>query len=65
MLCIVQIRNLLTNKTTFEKMRGPSEESQIIKSQLGKTGKLSLRNCRVMCAESRASFSTNYGGSFS
>ncbi len=59
MLCLVQIRNLLANKTTFEKMRAPSDESQLIKSKINKAGKLSLRNCRVMCTDTKASFSTS------
>lgn len=52
-LFVVQVKNLLTNKTTFEASRGPvSELSEHKKRQK----KLSLRNCRVMCTDFRGSF---------
>ena len=60
LLCVVQIKNLFTNKTTFEKIKAPNEEPNRIKDKYSKTGKVSLRNCRVMCADTRASFTTNY-----
>lgn len=58
LLCVVQIKNLLTNKTTFEKVRGTSTDNQLIKNKINKIGQVSLQNCRVMCADSRSSFST-------
>lgn len=58
-LFIVQIKNLLKNKTTFETVRGPVEESNAIKSKMRRyNSKMSLRNCKVMCAD-RGSFSTS------
>ena len=60
LLCIVQIKNLLTNKTTFEKLRAPNEDPNKIKSIISKHKKVSLRNCRVMiCGDNRGSFTTS------
>ena len=57
LLCVMQIRNLLTNKTTFEKIRGPAIEANPIKSKYSNSNRVSLRNCKVMCSDRR-------GGSF-
>jgi len=52
MLFIVQIKNLLTNKTTYEHMRGPTKNEGPIKSKMQKyKSKVSVRNCRVMCSD--------------
>lgn len=64
LLCLVQFRNLLTNKTTFEKMRGPVSEESVLKSKLSKAGKVSLANCRVMCADNRSGSFTTTRSSF-
>lgn len=52
---LVQIKNLLINKTTYERIRG---ESVSVKEQLkGKNKKgASLKNCRAMCSNTRSSF---------
>lgn len=63
MLCLVQFRNLLTNKTTFEKMRGPPSEESLLKSKL-RAGKVSLANCRLMCADNRSGSFTTTRSSF-
>lgn len=59
MLLLVQIKNLLMNKTTFENIRGPTEETREIKQRMRRHNKVSLRNCRVMCTDNRGSFTTN------
>lgn len=51
MLFIVQIKNLLTNKTTYEQIRTPTKNDGLIKSKMQKyKSKVSVRNCRVMCS---------------
>lgn len=55
LLLIVQVKNLLINKTTYERIRGTNIE---VKEQLkGKNKKgVSLSNCKAMCSNTRVSF---------
>lgn len=55
LLLCVQIKNLLINKTTYERIRGGNES---VKEQLkGRNKKgASLSNCRAMCSNTRGSF---------
>ena len=52
MLFVVQVKNLLKNKTTYEFMRSPTEAEGLIKSKM-KTARsrMSLGNCLVMCSD--------------
>ena len=52
MLFIVQIKNLLKNRTTYEMMRAPAEEDSPIKSKMKKyKSRMSLKNCKYMCSD--------------
>ena len=60
MLFIVQIKNLLTNKTTYENMRAPAKTDGLIKSKMQKyKSKVSVRNCRVMCSDNPSYLTTS------
>ena len=61
-LLAVQLRNLFRNKTTYEIMRAPSEESGIIKSKMKKynSSKMTFRNCRLMCSEAKESVTSSF-----
>ena len=58
LLFIVQIKNLLINKTTYERIRG---ENSSVRDQLKQKKKRgpSLANCKAMCAKTRSSFSSD------
>jgi len=56
LLFIHQIKNLLKNKTTFEFMHKPQSDSGEIKEKMRKYhSKMSLRNCKMMCSDSKSS----------
>ena len=58
-LFLVQIKNVFKNKTTYERTRGLVTDSSM-KSEVQKNkNKVSLRNCKVMCSDTRGSFLTN------
>lgn len=58
-LFIVQIKNLLKNKTTYEFMKGPAVEPNQIKDRIRKyDSRVSLRNCKMMCSDNTSSFTT-------
>lgn len=57
LLFVVQVKNLLRNKTTYEAMSG-KEDTQSAREKLRKhKNQVSLRNCKVMCSNHR-SFAT-------
>lgn len=59
MLFGVQIKNLLKNKTTFEMLRKPESEVGEIKEKMRKyNSKMSFRNCKMMCSDSKSSLSS-------
>lgn len=57
LLLFVQIKNLLFNKTTFERMRGDNSEVRDQLRQKKKRGP-SIANCMKMCTRTRESFSS-------
>lgn len=49
---MMQIKNLLLNKTMYESMRSPAEGDSPIKSKMKKfSSRVSLRNCQIMCSD--------------
>lgn len=59
-LFIVQIKNLLKNKTTYETYRSPPESPNEMKDRIRKyDSRVSFRNCRVMCSDSYSSFTSS------
>jgi hypothetical protein len=60
-LCVVQMRNLLNNKTTYEMIHSPKEEDGVIKEKMRKyNSKMTLRNCKVMCSDNKTSVSSSF-----
>jgi hypothetical protein len=59
MLLVLQVKNLLKNRTTYEMIRNQSSDSSEIKDLLRKyNSKVTLRNCKVMCSDNSSSFTT-------
>jgi hypothetical protein len=59
-LFLVQIKNLLKNRTTYETFRSPAVEPNQMKDRIRKyDSRVSLRNCKVMCSDNSSSFTTS------
>lgn len=59
-LFLVQIRNLFTNKTTYEKLKSKiSPEKEMVRDKLKKGRETSYwKNCKIMCSANDSFIST-------
>lgn len=53
MLLLVQVKNLLINKTTYERIRGNRSSTSVREQLRGRRSGLSLKNCQTMCGNTR------------